>query len=100
MPTEKAEALPPAKLAGLVDEVLKIIVARAGPADAIMVAVAVTKIIGELARMECGEEAAMKMLEEATEKARTLHVEIRCEPKAEPKADPFVIEPKDPFSIP
>lgn len=86
----------PEQLAEIVDDVVKLVVRACGPADAIMASVAAVKIIGELARLECGEEAAQQMLITATEKARTLVVQVRTAPPD----DPFVIEPKDPFSIP
>ena len=85
------------QMAALVDEVVKLIVCRCGPADAIMASVGAVKIIGELARIELGNEAAEGMLVEATERARALRVEVV---RAEPETDPFVIEPTDPFSLP
>jgi len=86
----------PEQLAEIAEGVVKLVVAQCGPADAIMASVLAVKIIGEMARMECGEEAAQQMLIAATEKARTVHVRLQTE---QPE-DPFVIEPKDPFSIP
>lgn len=86
----------PEQLAEIAEGVVRLIIVQCGPADAIMASVAAVKIIGELARVECGEEAAQQMLLAATEKARSLVVQVQ----AEPPDDPFVIEPKDPFSIP
>lgn len=91
----------PAELSALTDRVVKLIVANCGADDAIMVAVIVVKLIGELAKYECGEEAVVQMLTKATEEASRMRVQLSpLAADSKPPVDPFVIEPKDPFSIP
>lgn len=97
IPMSARNAMPPEQMATLVTQVVERIISLCGPADAIMVSVAAVKIIGELARHECGEAEAQRLLIGATEKARAVRVQV--EP-LEPESDPFVIEPSDPFSIP
>lgn len=97
VPMSEHPSMSPADLSALVDQLVKLIVSLCGPADAIMASVATVKILGELAKHECGEEAATQMLVLATERVRSLCVQI--EPVG-PETDPFVIEPADPFSLP
>ena len=96
-PMSGRDALTPEQLAALADQIVKLVVSLCNPADSIMVSVAAVKIIGELAKYECGQEAAAKLLVEATELARKIRVKIEPGGAAD---DPFVIEPADPFSLP
>lgn len=79
----------------LINEITKRIIEDCGPADAMLVAVGVVKVIGELVRMNCPTDAmAEQLFNDAIEVVRSsLHVEQRSKPAHEDNDD-------DPFTIP